>query len=489
MPEDEWTFRIKAYMTDSRFEHTQGVAAVAVSLSKYYDVDEVLAWKTAMLHDIARDFSRDEMLAIAKKYGYEIQDISLLYEGNMHAEIGALIAEHEFGLTDPDALNAIRSHVCACPDMSILEKIIFLSDHAEPGRPNQPMMRALLEIAKTDIDLSILRMLRVVIEYQVSHNIPEDICEISTEAYDFLINEYCKKDCKDNPSTGNSDMLSDDEFDEAFELIRHNRIKMKSVENVRWLTGLSTNDGRKIKEGLLIRSGDLNHLTDDEAGYLKNTLGLTLVIDLRTPMEVAKAPNKIIPGVRYENIPLTQNINTSRMDYLTQRYVQSLTEIGRAWYTEQYARIDEVIRMYRNISRDARSLDAIHRIFRLLIETSGTILFHCTSGKDRTGIIAALILFALGCDKKDIVSDYNASAVTFFSRAENIKDDLGDRRNDGENLKRGLQTSISVVPEVLTSGLFYIEDNYPSYNSFLLEATGCSSGELELLRNKFLKRV
>ena len=284
-------------------------------------------------------------------------------------------------------------------------------------------------------------------------------------------------------------MLSDDEFDEAFELIRHNRIKMKSVENVRWLTGLSTNDGRKIKEGLLIRSGDLNHLTDDEAGYLKNTLGLTLVIDLRTPMEVAKAPNKIIPGVRYENIPLTQNINTSRMDYLTQRYVQSLTESGRAWYTEQYARIDEVIRMYRNISRDARSLDSIHRIFRLLIETSGTILFHCTSGKDRTGIIAALILFALGCDKKDIVSDYNASAVTFFSRAENIKDDLGDRRNDGENLKRGLQTSISVVPEVLNSGLFYIEDNYPSYNSFLLEATGCSSGELELLRNKFLKRV
>ena len=154
MLEDEWIFRIKSYMTDSRFEHTQGVAAVAVSLSKYYDVDEALAWKTAMLHDIARDFSRDEMLAIAKKYGYEIQDISLLYEGNMHAEIGALIAEHEFGLTDPDALNAIRSHVCACPDMSILEKIIFLSDHAEPGRPNQPMMRALLEIAKTDIDNS-----------------------------------------------------------------------------------------------------------------------------------------------------------------------------------------------------------------------------------------------------------------------------------------------------------------------------------------------
>ena len=183
---------------------------------------------------------------------------------------------------------------------------------------------------------------------------------------------------------------------------------------------------------------------------------------------------------------MVENIDTSMMDYLTQRYMQSLSEADRAWYVEQYARIDEVIKMYRNISMDARSLDSIHRIFQLLRESPGTILFHCTSGKDRTGIIAALLLLALGCDKKYIINDYNASAVTLFTKTESIKADLGVRGNGKENLKRGIQTNLSVVPEVLRSGLYYIENNYFSNDSFIFEATGCNDRELELLRNKFL---
>lgn len=483
--EDEWISHIKTYMSDSRFEHTLGVTTVAVYLSEFYDVDKDLVRKTALLHDIAKDMSPDEMANIAGKYGHQIQDISLQYEANLHAEIGALIAEHEFGLSDKDALNAIRFHVCARPDMSLLEKIIFLSDHAEPQRPNQPMLRTLIEIAKTDINLSILRMLRVVIEYQVSNSIPKYVCDITSEAYDYLLEDYCKTDQIYDQSPENNDILSDEEFDEAFELIRCNQIKLKSVENARWIKDLLTNSGRKIKDGLLIRSGSLHQLTDEEADYL-NTLGLSLVIDLRTPMEVAQAPDKSIAGVRYENIPLVENIDTSMMDYLTQRYMQSLSETDRAWYVEQYARIDEVIKMYRKISMDARSLDSIHRIFQLLRESPGTILFHCTSGKDRTGIIAALLLLALGCDKKYIISDYNASAVTLFTKTESIKADLGVRGNGKENLKRGLQTSISVVPEVLRSGLYYIENNYFSNDSFIFEATGCNDRELELLRNKFL---
>ena len=186
MYKDDWMLRIKSYMSEGWFEHTKGVTDVAVALSHCHGMDEDLVWKAAMLHDIARDISKEDMIVIADKYGYKMSDFSLRYDGNMHAEAGALIAEHEFGLTDRDALNAIRYHVCARPDMSILEKIIFFSDHAEPKRPNQPMMRDLIEIAKSNLDLAILRMLQTVIEYFLDYDVSEDICEICSEACDFF---------------------------------------------------------------------------------------------------------------------------------------------------------------------------------------------------------------------------------------------------------------------------------------------------------------
>ena len=269
-------------------------------------------------------------------------------------------------------------------------------------------------------------------------------------------------------------------------MLRSNRIKMKSVENARWLQGFIVDDGRRVKDDLLIRSGNLSHLTREESDRLRNILNLSLVIHLRTSAEVTRAPDIGISGVKYENIPLTEELDTGRMDYLANRYLHSQTENERAWYTEQYARIGEVIRMYKSISTDVHSMDAIHRVFHLLGEAEGTVLFHCTSGKDRTGIIAALILHALGCSRKDIIRDYNASAVTFFSRAENIKNDLGVYR-DEEKLQYGLQTSISVAPEVLGAGLHYIDNNYPSQGSFVLEATGFSLKELESFRNKYLQ--
>lgn len=487
MYRDDWMLRIKSYMSERRFEHTKGVTDVATTLSNCYGLNEDLVWKAAMLHDIARDISKEDMSRIADKYGHKMSDISLQYEENMHAEVGALIAEYEFGLTDSDALNAIRYHVCARPDMSTLEKILFFSDHAEPKRPNQPMMRNLIEIAKTDLDLAILRMLQTVIDYFLSHNVSENICEICSEAYDFLLDEYCRKDYTDSQSHTNNDMLTDEEFDEAIALLRSNRIKMKSVENARWLNGFTADDGRKVKDGLLIRSGNLSRLTKEESDNLRDGYNLSLIIDLRTSAEVTQTPDIDISGIRYENIPLAKELDTGRMDYLANRYLHSQTENERAWYTEQYARIGEVIRMYKSISTEHHSIDAVHRVFHLLGEAEGTVLIHCTSGKDRTGIIAALILYALGCSREDIIRDYNASAVTFFSRTENIKNDLGARR-DEEKLQYGLQTSISVVPEVLGAGLYYIDNNYPSHGSFVLEATGFNQNELEAFRNKYLER-
>ena len=80
---------------------------LAMSYAECYGIDRELTWKTAMLHDIAKEMSKDEMIAVAEKYGHSVSKFSLDYPVFMHAEVGALIAEREFGLKDKDALNAI----------------------------------------------------------------------------------------------------------------------------------------------------------------------------------------------------------------------------------------------------------------------------------------------------------------------------------------------------------------------------------------------
>ncbi len=465
------------------------MADMAVSLAECYNVDRELVWQTAMLHDVAKEMSSEEMYTVAEKYGHKIDDFSIRYPENLHAEIGALIAEHEFGLKDKDALNAIRYHVSARPDMSILEKIIYFSDFAEPNRPNYATMQYLYRVARQDIDYAIIRGLRLLLEYQESHQIPGDICEICCNAFDFILEEQIrKKRTEGNSLAQYAEMLTDSEFDEAMEVIRRNGLPLKSVKNARFLGGYSGDGGRKVCRGQVIRSSALSNLSKQDADYLKDVAELTLIIDLRTPPEVKKSPDVQIPGVRYENITLSEELQTERMDLLTQLYQNSVTENERTWYLSEYARIDEVRQMYYKISVDPKSRSAIQRIFNLILKEEGTVLFHCTSGKDRTGIIAALILYALGCDRADIIRDYNASAVVYMALVESMKLDL-QIHGYGRELQEGVQTILGVVPEVIAAGFYYIDSNYATDQELLMEAVGFDRESLRMFRDKLLQKV
>ena len=281
-------------------------------------------------------------------------------------------------------------------------------------------------------------------------------------------------------------MLTDAEFDTAFEVIRRNGLPLKSVKNIRSFGGVRAEDGRVVRKGGILRSAALSSISAEDAEYLKNTAGLSLVIDLRTEEEVKKSPDLPIPGVRYENIPLSEALRIERMDTLTDLYGKSETETERTWYLSEYARIDEVRRMYYNISVDPRSRDALCKIFQLILREEGTVLFHCTSGKDRTGILSALFLYALGCSKKDVINDYNASAVVYMAVVESMKADLREQ-GYGTELQAGVQTILGVVPEVIAAGFYYIDSNYGSDEELLMEQIGLNRRELQGLKDKFLQ--
>lgn len=168
-------------------------------------------------------------------------------------------------------------------------------------------------------------------------------------------------------------------------------LPLEGVYNVRDLGGYSTNDGRQTIWKKLFRGGDLNHLTETDLKYLEK-LNLHTYIDFRSLREYEAAPDKIVSTLtEYAWIP----VNAGDIGMLASLTPEKIPEI--------------MPDAYRFMVRECQ--DKFREFFRLLaIAERSPLLFHCTAGKDRTGIAAALFLSAVGVNKETILEDYLLSA-------------------------------------------------------------------------------
>ncbi|MEK4464883.1 bis(5'-nucleosyl)-tetraphosphatase (symmetrical) YqeK [Paenibacillus sp. FSL R10-2796] len=124
---------VSAQMPDKRWKHTLGVMETSIQLAKQYGADPERAEKAAILHDVAKYWPVERMKEIIEQNQLNLD--LLVYDKQMwHSEVGAFVAEKDYGITDPDIINAIRFHTSGREDMSLLEKIVCLADYIEPGR-------------------------------------------------------------------------------------------------------------------------------------------------------------------------------------------------------------------------------------------------------------------------------------------------------------------------------------------------------------------
>ena len=145
--------------------------------------------------------------------------------------------------------------------------------------------------------------------------------------------------------------------------------------NVRDLGGIAITDGRVVREGLVFRS-DYPAFADDGTGEAVRSLGLRAVVDLRRGNEAAaECVSWHDHGVTYHRAPLVGGDKSS-------------------WFARYHSylatRPDSVVAAVRHV----------------LDPASHPVLFHCAAGKDRTGVVAALVLSVLGVDDDEIVADY-----------------------------------------------------------------------------------
>ncbi len=176
--------RLENKLTKKRFEHSLGVEYVSGCLAMVHGADVNKALVAGLLHDCAKCLSADEKIAKCKKHGLPISKVELANPELSHAKLGAFYAREKYGVDDEDILSAIEFHTTGRPDMSLLEKIVFVADYIEPNRKPLPDIEEIRREAFTDIDVSIIHILKNTLSYLESGNCG-DTDEMSIRTYNY----------------------------------------------------------------------------------------------------------------------------------------------------------------------------------------------------------------------------------------------------------------------------------------------------------------
>ena len=143
-----------------RYEHTLGVAYTAACMAMRYDCDMKKAYIAGLLHDCAKCMTHEERLNYCKKYGLEVSDTEKKNPSLLHAKVGADMCRRKYGIEDEERASAVRFHTTGKPDMTLLEKIIFIADYVEPHRKEIPGLNEAREALFSDLEETLQIILR-----------------------------------------------------------------------------------------------------------------------------------------------------------------------------------------------------------------------------------------------------------------------------------------------------------------------------------------
>lgn len=170
-------------LDSKRFEHTLGVAYTAASLAMCHDVDTEAALMAGLLHDCAKCLSNEKKISICEKHNLKMTEVERKNPSLLHAKVGSFMAKERYHVEDRDVLDAILNHTTGKPDMSMLEKIIFVADYIEPGRNRAKNLSEIRKLAFVDLDKALLKILEDTLEYLEESG--EEIDGMTRQTYDF----------------------------------------------------------------------------------------------------------------------------------------------------------------------------------------------------------------------------------------------------------------------------------------------------------------
>lgn len=268
-------------------------------------------------------------------------------------------------------------------------------------------------------------------------------------------------------------------------------LPVKSIVNARDLGGYTLPDGQKVKDGMLIRSAHLADATNADIACLQG-LGTVKVIDFRREEEKVGKADKEIPGALNISLPIdatgamaSNATEEERKKFGGKKRFDIRKLIVMAAFNEKAQTVAREMYPILLFHPDCQKQFAV--FMQELVNTpDGAILFHCSQGKDRTGIASALILAALGADRETIVKDFDATNKVY---EKDVKKYTRRVKNLG-----GKEEEIAVVKAFMgantdnfVKALDTLEARYGSLKGYLMGPMGLSEEDLAVLKARYTR--
>ncbi len=259
---------------------------------------------------------------------------------------------------------------------------------------------------------------------------------------------------------------------------KYKRIPLETMVNVRDLGGYAAMDGTVVRYGKFLRGDCPAGISESDIRFLKE-YGITLSIDLRGCDETEKIPSglKGIEGHTYKHCPILVG--------------QPILHSGRGENSGQANRPHEQLKAednfdlgdsYIDIAENAKSW--VKQVIELCAYWDGGVIYHCFLGKDRAGIISALLLGACGVCDTDIIMDYCASMICLRRKYESMNPEFLPKIRGRPDYKWGFFGS---VPESMDALLCHLTERYGGVAGYLIDC-GVSAKAVDALRYKLLEK-
>lgn len=248
--------------------------------------------------------------------------------------------------------------------------------------------------------------------------------------------------------------------------------------NFRDLGGYPSAQQTTVKWHRLMRAAHLANLTATDCQQLED-LGFKLVVDLRSTAEAQQFSDQLGPQMRRIHLPVFDNDETES--------AASTAQIQRLFARDPLGGYHRMLRVYRRLVTSPQAQQAYHELFALLLATQGKtgVIFHCSAGKDRTGMAAMLILRALGVPPQRVMADYlltnSASTAHIAQRVAAVAP--GPRQ---QNFQQSVRDLASVQLDYYQQAMGLIDYEYGGMTAYLRDTLKLTATDEQKLRHWYL---
>ena len=268
-------------------------------------------------------------------------------------------------------------------------------------------------------------------------------------------------------------------------------INIHSIKNARELGGYKTADGREVKRGLLLRTAALCGISDEDIRTLKDTYRLRHIVDLRMDMELPGAEDPVIDGTVHHHLDVIDPsvfITEEAMQEAPQEIeFNALDPIETVELSIRSGMLDE--RMYIGFLTGDYGLRAYSDFFRIMLgaEPDRAVLWHCTSGKDRTGLAAMLLLSAFGVDEETILEDHLLTNEYNAERIAATKLLFREKGCDDDFIEKAAVVFDAVNGNFMRVAMAFLKQQYGSVVGYIRDGLNISQEEIDSLKEKYLQ--